>query len=1123
MPRTARGAVTLSNIKDGSSPIACTLSNQSHTFAADADGLVSPAERALFSCVPYVYAGIVCCTYDASNLGAAYTYRITASDSSEWTTQIAPSAEQVTITSTAVPSGSNNRTGLTTLTITVKDGAGTTTTLTTVITLSKNIAGTAGQVISLTPSRQTFKYSAAGTTTDGTVTIGVITTGAAGSLTATYALNNGAWLPLVQGSLAQQASALDIDRLNNNDIIAITPTNFGAAQTMSIKVSGTDCADVVTLIRIQDAAPGADGAPGSNGTDGSNGAPGSAGANGTNGAPGADGAAGKDGTNGVAGADGITYTIMASPNIVILENNGTFTPPAVTFTAKKKTGAQAEVDYPCTFKIYLDNASTSAAQSSAGVSSFVYSIPTAVRTITCKIYDGVTLITESSTLVQIDYSAAILDASKTASATAGLYSDRPTTGAIKGTFYYCTDTTGSFAGKTIYCTVSGTPVTAGTWIVLAGDVYAENIAGVTITGKTLSGGSILGGTIAIGSADAIFKANATEGIYLGNAARASAKFRVSQSGILECSEAVINGIKIDRGGSDVSSNIAVGVSTLVANTSGSYNVAVGDGALVNNTTGMNNIALGNAAAHNNSVGGENIAIGTEALWSNLVGTNTAIGAASLRSNTTGTNNTAVGFNSLGSNITGVCNTVLGNWTLSQGTGSYNVVVGSTAGHSVTTGNNLTLIGADSDVSSGALTNSTAIGSLAKVTKSNQVVLGNSSVTETVLRGATTDNIAISGAATWKDGSTQTSSRVIGKTGGGNLLTNASFESWASATSATDWGRWSSPGGSLTVAQSTDSKSGYAVQITMPAGSATKFYHLITLSMGVAYTAVCWVKRLSGTGTAILCITEETEYADLATVVLPVSGVYEMIVLTFTSAAAYMATFNIRANDANGSVWVIDSCIMQTTAEYNSGVSAAPQIPYFPVGANVLTEIRYTDAAEFTKATLSLTSDDFLQYQNNNHQLYSIFQVKSPNGTLNVTTDSDGREATMAFMRDDGIGNVEFFDLYNNGYFSESQYGIRIQCRGTGQYRDFVYDQYNGVVAKQTIMRLFASKNVSIGPLNDDRGLILDVRSDSMGIQTPKTPATQTSAGVIGQICWDVDYIYVCVDTNFWKRTALATW
>ena len=37
------------------------------------------------------------------------------------------------------------------------------------------------------------------------------------------------------------------------------------------------------------------------------------------------------------------------------------------------------------------------------------------------------------------------------------------------------------------------------------------------------------------------------------------------------------------------------------------------------------------------------------------------------------------------------------------------------------------------------------------------------------------------------------------------------------------------------------------------------------------------------------------------------------------------------------------------------------------------------------------------------------------------------------------------------------------------------------------------------------------------------PVSSTATGTTGQISWDANYIYVCVNTNTWKRVALTTW
>ena len=49
----------------------------------------------------------------------------------------------------------------------------------------------------------------------------------------------------------------------------------------------------------------------------------------------------------------------------------------------------------------------------------------------------------------------------------------------------------------------------------------------------------------------------------------------------------------------------------------------------------------------------------------------------------------------------------------------------------------------------------------------------------------------------------------------------------------------------------------------------------------------------------------------------------------------------------------------------------------------------------------------------------------------------------------------------------------------------------------------------------------DINSDILRLRTAKTPATAGSAGNQGNICWDANYIYVCISTNSWKRVAIA--
>jgi hypothetical protein len=143
-------------------------------------------------------------------------------------------------------------------------------------------------------------------------------------------------------------------------------------------------------------------------------------------------------------------------------------------------------------------------------------------------------------------------------------------------------------------------------------------------------------------------------------------------------------------------NAALGYNALNANTSGGSNTACGYNALFLNTTGGGNTATGTDALHNNTQGSDNTAAGLLALFYNINGAlNTAVGYAAMKNNTSGDHNTAAGSNALETN---------------------------------TTGNHNTAIGYNSDVNAGNLQNATSLGYNSLNTASNQVRIGNSSVT-----------------------------------------------------------------------------------------------------------------------------------------------------------------------------------------------------------------------------------------------------------------------------------------------------------------------------------------------------------------------------------------------------------
>jgi len=226
----------------------------------------------------------------------------------------------------------------------------------------------------------------------------------------------------------------------------------------------------------------------------------------------------------------------------------------------------------------------------------------------------------------------------------------------------------------------------------------------------------------------------------------------------------VSGLTIGNGKNAVSSNTANGYHALYSNTTGYDNTAIGYAALYANTEGYRNTANGYRALQSNTTGYGNSANGYHALYANTEGySNTANGYAALSSNTTGDSNTANGYAALKSNTTGYFNTANGYYSLFSNTegssntangysslfsnttgdrntangfyaldlnteGEGNTAHGYGALYSNTTGNFNTAIGYFSNVTSGNLTNATALGNYAIVNASNKVRIGNSDVT-----------------------------------------------------------------------------------------------------------------------------------------------------------------------------------------------------------------------------------------------------------------------------------------------------------------------------------------------------------------------------------------------------------
>ena len=53
--------------------------------------------------------------------------------------------------------------------------------------------------------------------------------------------------------------------------------------------------------------------------------------------------------------------------------------------------------------------------------------------------------------------------------------------------------------------------------------------------------------------------------------------------------------------------------------------------------------------------------------------------------------------------------------------------------------------------------------------------------------------------------------------------------------------------------------------------------------------------------------------------------------------------------------------------------------------------------------------------------------------------------------------------------------------------------------------------------------VLDINANSIRLRNSLTPSSAGALGATGQICWDANYLYICIATDTWTRIPHDTW
>ena len=66
-------------------------------------------------------------------------------------------------------------------------------------------------------------------------------------------------------------------------------------------------------------------------------------------------------------------------------------------------------------------------------------------------------------------------------------------------------------------------------------------------------------------------------------------------------------------------------------------------------------------------------------------------------------------------------------------------------------------------------------------------------------------------------------------------------------------------------------------------------------------------------------------------------------------------------------------------------------------------------------------------------------------------------------------------------------------------------------------------NDKIGINTNQPTEVLDINGNSIRLRNSLTPSSAGALGATGQICWDANYLYICIATDTWTRIPHDTW
>jgi hypothetical protein len=236
---------------------------------------------------------------------------------------------------------------------------------------------------------------------------------------------------------------------------------------------------------------------------------------------------------------------------------------------------------------------------------------------------------------------------------------------------------------------------------------------------------------------------------------------------------------------------------------------------------------------------------------------------------------------------------------------------------------------------------------------------------------------------------------------------------------------------------------------------------------------------------------------------------------------------------------IDSSEITDGAIVNADINASAAIAYSKL--NLGSSISSADIVDTTIATADLANGSVTVAKMSSNSCTSGQVLKYDGSTWACAADSDSGATLGSTIESSEItdGAIMNADINASAAIAGSKISpnfgnqditttgnIGVGTTGPGAQLE-IQSNHTGIpfiISYSTTGDTFSVRDtgrVGIGTISPTSKL--DVNGDSIRIYTAKTPALSGADCYPGEISWDASYVYVCVATNTWKRSAITTW